>query len=64
AHCLMSPQLLYDLIELFPTAAPRRPVRGAFRTQPLLVTLSKPGIPPDYGFLLNESHLVVSRLNT
>ena len=31
------------------------------RTQPDVVTLSKPGIPPEIGFLQNESHLRVSR---
>ena len=33
------------------------------RTQPNLVTLSKPGIPLNYRFLQNESHLQTSRLN-
>ncbi|HAA30466.1 MAG TPA: hypothetical protein DCE56_25725, partial [Cyanobacteria bacterium UBA8553] len=32
------------------------------QTQPGLVTLSKPGIPPDYGFLQNELHLHLSQL--
>ena len=32
--------------------------------RPIRVTLLKPGIPPRNGFLQNESHLHVSRLNT
>ncbi|MDD1417013.1 hypothetical protein MEN41_21115, partial [Dolichospermum sp. ST_con] len=31
---------------------------------PIRVTLLKPGIPPETGFLQNESHLQVSRFAT